>query len=67
MAMRRREAERLSKPRPVRAADVITFIETMCFVPEGKLVGQPIRLAPFQRDFVEAVMTIRTARRGAAF
>jgi hypothetical protein len=49
MAMRRREA------RPVRAADVIAFIETMCFVPEGKLVGQPIQLAPFQRDFVEAI------------
>lgn len=49
MAMRRLEA------RPVRAADVIAFIETMCFVPECKLVGQPILLAPFQRDFVEVV------------
>ena len=29
---------------PVTAADVIAFIETVCFVPEGKLVGQPLRL-----------------------
>ena len=31
-------------PGPVTAADVIAFIETVCFVPEGKLVGQPLRL-----------------------
>jgi phage terminase large subunit-like protein len=41
--------------RPVRAADVIKFIEGFCRVPEGKLVGEPLKLAPFQRDFVEAV------------
>jgi phage terminase large subunit-like protein len=42
-------------PPRVSAADVIGFLETHCFVPEGPLVGQPIKLAPFQRDFIEAV------------
>jgi phage terminase large subunit-like protein len=27
----------------------------MCFVPEGRLVGKPIKLAPFQREFLEAI------------
>jgi hypothetical protein len=35
---------------PVTAADVIAFIETVCFVPEGKFVGQPLRLQDWQRD-----------------
>ena len=37
------------------AADVIAFIETVCFVPEGKLVGQPLRLQPWQRDILRAI------------
>jgi hypothetical protein len=39
---------RSRKPRPplgpFNAADVIAFIETVCFVPEGKFVGQPLKL-----------------------
>ena len=31
------------------------FVETYCVVPEGDLVGQPIRLAGFQEDFFRAV------------
>jgi phage terminase large subunit-like protein len=42
-------------PGPVSAADVIAFIETVCFVPEGKLVGQPLRLQPWQRDILRAI------------
>ena len=42
-------------PGPVSAADVIAFIETVCFVPEGKLVGQPLRLQPWQKDILRAV------------
>lgn len=38
-----------------RAARVIEFIEHFCRVPEGALVGSPIRLDPFQRRFIEAV------------
>ena len=37
------------------AADVCWFIETYCRVPDGRHVGQPIKLLPFQRDFLEAV------------
>src|SRR4051794_31214685 len=33
----------------------IAFIERYCRVPEGKLVGKPIKLLPFQRDFILAV------------
>ena len=42
-------------PGPVSAADVIAFIETVCFVPEGKLVGQPLRLQPWQKDILRAI------------
>lgn len=31
---------------------VIEFVETFCRVPEGKLVGQPMRLEPFQKKFI---------------
>ena len=40
---------------PVTAADVIAFIETVCYVPEGKLVGQPLRLQPWQKDILRAI------------
>ena len=40
---------------PVTAADVIVFIETVCYVPEGKLVGQPLRLQPWQKDILRAI------------
>ena len=35
-----------------RGQKVIRFIETYCVVPEGKLVGQPIVLADFQKQFI---------------
>ncbi|ELW8974585.1 TPA: terminase large subunit [Yersinia enterocolitica] len=35
-----------------RGERVIAFIERYCIVPEGKLVGQPMRLDPFQKDFI---------------
>jgi phage terminase large subunit-like protein len=34
---------------------VCAFIERYCIVPEGTLVGQPMRLDPFQREFILAV------------
>lgn len=33
-------------------SDVIDFIETFCIVPEGQLVGENIKLAQFQKDFL---------------
>lgn len=35
-----------------RGERVIAFIENYCVVPEGKLVGQPVVLADFQRKFI---------------
>jgi phage terminase large subunit-like protein len=41
--------------RETRAGRVIRFIETHCRVPEGKLIGQPIKLAAFQKKFIRAI------------
>jgi len=38
-----------------RAERVMKFIETHLRVPEGAMVGQPIRLVPFQEAFIYAV------------
>lgn len=38
-----------------RAEKAMRFVEAYCIVPEGDLIGQPIRLAPFQEDFFYAV------------
>lgn len=38
-----------------RGERVIAFIEGFCVVPEGQLVGQPVKLAQFQIDFILAV------------
>ena len=50
--------------RPVRAADVVKFIESCCYIPEGQFVGQPLRLAPFQLDFIRAVARADVIRHG---
>ena len=42
-------------PKKSRAARIIAFIEHYCNVPEGALVGQPMKLAPFQKKFILAV------------
>ena len=39
----------------VSAKDVIAFIEQYCLVPEGALVGQPMKLAPFQKRFIRDI------------
>ena len=49
MASRKRRVQPLG---PVSAADVIEFIETVCFVPEGKFVGQPLKLMDWQKDIL---------------
>ena len=41
--------------KPLKSTLVIKFIETHCRVPEGKLVGQPLKLAPFQKQFIKKV------------
>ena len=44
------------KPKALtRGERVIKFIETYCPTPEGKLVGKPMRLDPFQKKFIRDV------------
>ena len=38
-----------------RGEKVCAFFEQYCKIPEGMHVGQPMKLMPFQRDFVLAV------------
>ena len=38
-----------------RADRVIKFIERYCLVPEGKHVGKPMVLLPFQKKFIKAI------------
>jgi phage terminase large subunit-like protein len=38
-----------------RAEKVIRFVERYCLTPEGEHVGEPLKLAPFQRKFIEDV------------
>jgi phage terminase large subunit-like protein len=40
---------------PVTGADIIHFIEKFCFVPEGRLVGQRLRLTPWQQDEIRKI------------
>src|SRR5215831_14647254 len=52
--MPRRKQKQLTDDR-VTAADVITFIEQTCFVPEGKFVGKKLELADWQKDLIRLV------------
>jgi phage terminase large subunit-like protein len=38
-----------------RGEKVCAFIERYCLVPEGKLVGKPLKLMKFQRDFIKGI------------
>jgi phage terminase large subunit-like protein len=40
---------------PVRAVDVGEFIERFIVTPEGQHVGEPLRLMPWQKDFLVAI------------
>jgi phage terminase large subunit-like protein len=39
----------------VTAADIIAFIEQTCVVPEGRLVGQPLKLMDWQKDLLRLI------------
>jgi len=53
------DAALLEAPRPAaeltRAGRVIAFAEKYCRVPDGALVGQPLRLAEFQKQFIRDI------------
>src|SRR5215471_11723921 len=39
----------------VCAADIIEFIEQVCFVPEGRLVGKKLKLLDWQKDLIRLI------------
>jgi len=39
----------------VSAADIIEFIETVCFIPEGRLVGKKLELFDWQKDLIRLI------------
>ena len=50
-----RDFEKISPSKWTRGERVIAFIHRYCRTPDGALVGQPLRLAPFQQAFILAV------------
>jgi len=45
-----------------RGASNIQWIETYCRIPEGKFVGQPVRLRPWQRKIIRGIYDSPTRR-----
>lgn len=45
----------MAEKQRTRGERVIAFIERYCFVPEGNLLGKPVRLLDFQKRFILAV------------
>lgn len=45
-----------------RGASNIQWIETHCRIPEGKFVGQPVRLRPWQRKIIRGIYDSPTRR-----
>lgn len=48
-----------------RADRVIKFVELFCLVPEGAQVGQPMKLAPFQKKFIRDIYDNKAGTRRA--
>ena len=40
-----------------RAERIIAFIERHCLTPDGAMVGQPLKLAEFQKQFIRGLMS----------
>ena len=51
--------------RLTRAGRVCAFIERLCVVPEGALIGQPMKLLPFQKRFIKDVYDNKAGTRRA--
>ena len=62
---------RSASPRPRRAKRatrgdrIIEFIETFCYVPEGKFVGKPVKLRQWQKDIIHAIYDAKPTPRTA--
>ena len=64
--MPRRKQKQLSDDK-VTAADVIEFIETVCFIPEGRLVGKKLELADWQKDLIRLIYDNEHTTRARSF
>ena len=53
--------------KPSRGARNIAWIETHCRIPEGRLVGKPVRLVEFQRDVIRGIYDTPTRRAVISF
>lgn len=47
---------------PTRGDRNIEWIEKFCRIPEGKYVGQPVKLAPFQKELIKGIYDTPTRR-----
>ena len=45
----------------------IAWVEAFCRIPEGRFVGQPVKLAPFQRDVIKGIYDTPTRRAIVSF
>jgi phage terminase large subunit-like protein len=60
-------AKAKAKKEVTRGERVIAFIETYCRIPEGSKVGQPMKLIPFQRQFILDIYDNPTAKTRRAY
>ena len=52
MRQRRSRGQRPAKTKETRGQRNVRWIEENCYIPEGKDVGKPVKLRPFQTEFV---------------
>jgi phage terminase large subunit-like protein len=50
-----RRKQALPNDDKIAGADIIAFIEEVCFVPEGKFIGQKLELFDWQKDLIRLV------------
>lgn len=62
-------AVKAARPRAVKSRGErnIAWIEANCLVPEGRLIGQPVRLRPWQKDIVRKTYDTPTRRHIVSF
>lgn len=63
MGIRKQRKEgKISKPALTRGERNIQWIQAFCKIPEGRLVGQPVRLTPEQKEWIRGIYDSPTRR-----
>src|SRR5690606_36349884 len=62
MTSRNESQKKSPSPGQSRAERNIWWIERYCRIPEGKLVGQPVKLTPQQKDWLREIYDSPTRR-----